>query len=62
MSTMLELTKRYYSGGFEQYLLEVAQTFRVSQNIQLKLKYDYKERNEIQKRENGASFYINYYF
>ena len=62
MSTMLELTKRYYSGGFEQYLREVAETFRVSRNIQLELKYDYEERNEIQKRENGASFYINYYF
>jgi len=61
LSTIFEATRRWYDEGFEQYLFNVSQTFRTSQNTQLKLKYDYKERKDL-KEENSLVLYLNYYF
>lgn len=61
LSTIFEATRRWYDEGFEQYLFNVSQTFRASQNTQLKLKYDYKERRDL-KEENSLVLYLNYYF
>ncbi len=56
MSTNIEVTRRYYDNGEEQNLAKVTQSFRLSQNFQLKFKYDYKEDEETYRVN------INYYF
>ncbi|MDO9266947.1 MAG: DUF4105 domain-containing protein [Sulfurimonas sp.] len=64
MSTNIEATRRWYDSGEEQNLLALSQSFRVSQNAQLKFKYDHKERVELENRyeENSLRVYLNYYF
>jgi hypothetical protein len=64
MSTNLEVTRRYYDSGDAQNLFKIAQSFRVSQNFQLKLKYDYKERVFLSEKTEEESFKanLNYYF
>lgn len=64
MSTNIEATRRWYDSGDGQNLLALSQSFRVSQNTQLKFKYDYKERVELENRydENSLRVYLNYYF
>ncbi|WP_367278387.1 DUF4105 domain-containing protein [Sulfurimonas sp.] len=64
MSTSIEATRRWYDNGDTQYLMNISQNFRVSQNVQIKFNYDYKERNdfEIQSNENSFKVYLNYYF
>ena len=54
-NTNLELTKRYYDTGEEQWLIKASQNFRVSQNLHLLLKYDSIEKNtplETHKKES----------
>lgn len=64
MSTNIETTRRWYDNGDAQYLMNISQSFRVSQNVQLKFNYDYIQRNdfEIQSNENSFKVYLNYYF
>lgn len=64
MSTNIEATRRWYDSGDWQNLFALSQSFRVSQNAQLKFKYDYKERVELENRydENSLRVYLNYYF
>lgn len=64
MSTNIEATRRWYDNGDAQYLINISQNFRVSQNVQLKFNYDYIQRNdfEIQSNENSFKVYLNYYF
>ncbi|MBN2816299.1 MAG: DUF4105 domain-containing protein [Campylobacterales bacterium] len=64
MQTNLELTKRYYDGGKEQSIVACTQSFRLSQNLQVQLKYDYKEREEKKtySAEQTAQLSLNYYF
>lgn len=64
MSTNIEYTKRYYDTGSNQNLLKVSQSFRVSQNFQLKFKYDYKEREFVKQSSEEETFrlMLNYYF
>lgn len=63
-STNLELTKRYYDGGEQQSLVDFTQSFRATQNLQLQLKYNYKERDNRASNANEQSFlaFVNYYF
>ncbi|PLY14586.1 MAG: hypothetical protein C0628_03965 [Sulfurimonas sp.] len=64
MNTNIEATRRWYDSGDTQYLLGISQNFKVLQNIQLKFKYDYKERNYFnqQDSENTFKINVNYYF
>ncbi|WP_310442178.1 DUF4105 domain-containing protein [Sulfurimonas sp.] len=64
MSTNLELTRRWYDTGDAQNLIGISQNFRLSQNAELKFKYDYKERSVLdsQSEENSFKIYINCYF
>jgi hypothetical protein len=64
MSTNIEATRRWYDSGDGQNLFALSQSFRVSQNTQLKFKYDYKERVELENRydENSLRVYLNCYF
>ena len=63
MSTNIELTRRYYDSGNEQNLAKVTQSFRLSQNFQLKFKYDYKEIGlpTVEDQQTYRAV-LNYYF
>ena len=64
MSTNFEITRRWYDIGVTQNLAKIAQSFRVSQNIQLKLKYDYQEKYSLNKKNDEQTYKVifNYYF
>ncbi|MEA3371505.1 MAG: hypothetical protein U9Q40_09225, partial [Campylobacterota bacterium] len=63
MSTNIEVTRRYYDDGEKQNLAKVTQSFRLSQNFQLKFKYDYKEiESLVSEDEQTYRTVINYYF
>ncbi len=64
MSTNVEATRRWYDNGEEQNIVTLSQSFRVSQNTQIKFKYDYKERGkeEVNNKEDSLRFYLNFYF
>jgi len=63
MSTNIEVTRRYYDSGDEQNLAKVTQSFRLSQNFQLKFKYDYKEIDSlVNEDEQTYRAVLNYYF
>ncbi|MBL1243251.1 MAG: DUF4105 domain-containing protein [Sulfurimonas sp.] len=64
MSTNFEATQRYYTGGEAQALLKITQSFRLSQNFQLKFKYNYKDReiDSIKSDEQTYRAVLNYYF
>lgn len=60
LQTNLEATQRFYDNGKTQFLAKVSQSFRVSQNIQLKLNYEHIQR--IRRDENSYTLNLNYYF
>lgn len=64
ISTNIEATKRWYDTGKEQWLIELSQSFRLSQNKQIKLEYDYKDiyHNNHSDEERTYKFTFNYYF
>ncbi|NOR57920.1 MAG: DUF4105 domain-containing protein [Sulfurimonas sp.] len=64
MSTNIEVTRRVYDSGDGQNLVEATQSFRLSQNIQFKFKYDYKERAKLNKKEDEQTYQaaLSYYF
>jgi hypothetical protein len=61
MNSNIEATRRCYDSGYQQNLLKVSQSFRLMQNLQLQLKYDYKERSDINTEETYRLM-LNYYF
>lgn len=64
MSTNIEATYRFYTNAQEQTLFKLTQSFRLSQNLQVKFKYDYKERvlQSIKSDEQTYKAMLNYYF
>lgn len=64
MSTNIELTQRFYDTGEEQYLAHATQSFRLSQNFQLKFKFDYIGKYHLDKKESEETYraMLNYYF
>lgn len=64
ISTKIELTQRYYDTGEAQNIFEFSQGFRVSQNLQIRLDYDYKDRGKeaVEKQERSLKTYLNVYF
>ncbi len=64
MSTNMEFTSRYYDNKESQNLGKVSQSFRVSQNVQLKFKYEYKDKKviDIKMDEQTYRAELNYYF
>lgn len=64
MSSNIEATRRWYDNGYEQNILALSQSFRVTQNTQIKFKYDYKERGkkELNNKEDSLRVYMNFYF
>ncbi|EQB39136.1 hypothetical protein M947_08220 [Sulfurimonas hongkongensis] len=63
-NTNFEITQRFYDTSDKQILIKASQSFRVSQNLQLQLSYDYKERYFNDKKENEQTYKasINCYF
>jgi len=63
-NTKIELTRRFYDTGETQNIFEFSQGFRISQNLQLRFDYDYKERGKevVEKRERSLKACLNLYF
>jgi hypothetical protein len=64
MNTNMELNERYYDNGINQMLIKIAQGFRTSQNTQIVLKYDYKEKyiTHAKSKEETFRAMFKYYF
>ncbi|MBA3026600.1 MAG: DUF4105 domain-containing protein [Sulfurimonas sp.] len=64
MNTNIEYTNRWYDSKEKQALFKLSQNFRTSQNTQIKLKYDYKERVALKEKsdENTYKVLFNYHF
>ena len=64
MNINIEATQRVYDNGFNQTIFKLSQGFRVSQNAQIVLKYDYKDKKTINstKKEDTLRAMFNYYF
>jgi hypothetical protein len=63
-TTNVEVTQRIYDSGDTQLLINASEGYRVSQNAQLVLKYDYKDKIAMQRKKDEQTFYLmlKYYF
>lgn len=61
-NTNLEATHRWYDTGKKQWLIKASQNFRLSQNLQLRFSYEYKEKRQTLKQERTSKVTLNYYF
>ena len=63
-NTNVELTQRAYDSGETQLLIKASQGFRLSQNKQIVLKYDYKDKIVAQRKKDEQTFrlMLKYYF
>lgn len=64
MNTNVEYTNRWYDSQKRQALWSISQNFRSSQNTQIKLMYDYKERHELREKSDEKTIRaaFHYYF
>ena len=64
MNTNVEYTNRWYGSQKRQALWSISQNFRSSQNTQIKLMYDYKERHELREKSDEKTIRaaFHYYF
>jgi len=60
----MELTQRFYDNGYDQLLLESSFGLRTTQNSQIVLQYDYKDRVIEKKKKSEDTFrmMLKYYF
>ena len=63
-NTKTEYSHRWYDNGKEQDIVSFVQTFRLQQNLALKLRFDYhqRERNDKHANEQLYSVGLGYYF
>ncbi|QOP45902.1 DUF4105 domain-containing protein [Sulfurimonas paralvinellae] len=63
-NTNVEFTQRVYDSGDKQLLIKAAQGYRISQNKQIVLKYDYKDKisKNITRDEQIFRLMLKYYF
>jgi hypothetical protein len=63
-NTNVEFTQRVYDSGDNQLLIKASEGFRLSQNKQIVLKYDYKDKiaANIKKDEQTFRLMLKYYF
>ncbi len=63
-NTKAEFTHRWYDNAKEQDIASLTQTFRLEQNLALKLQYQYHQREEQLQKKNENLFFaaLNYYF
>ncbi|SFV60314.1 putative outermembrane protein [hydrothermal vent metagenome] len=57
-TTNIELTQRIYDNTQEQLLIKASQGFRLSQNKQIMLKYDYKDKIVVKRKKDEQTFRI----
>ena len=64
LKTNVEFTQRYYDSGDEQLLISATQSVNISKNLQLKAKYEYKDKYTLAKKrqEDNYKVLLNYYF
>ncbi len=64
MNTNIQLTNRYYDSKDSQKIAKISQSFRISQNLQLKFKYDYIDKivSKIKNKQQTYKAELNYYF
>jgi len=64
INTNIDLTKRYYDNGINQTLIKVEQGITTSQNTQIVLKYDYKDKYIVHKKQKEETYRVmfKYYF
>jgi hypothetical protein len=64
MNTNIEATKRLYANGVNQTLIKASQGLRLSQNTQIVLKYDYRDKIIAHKKEKEETIraMFKYYF
>ncbi len=64
MNTNIELSHRFYTNGEEQTLAKLSQGFRLSQNMQIMLHYDYKDKkvNTLRYSEDTYNVMLRYYY
>ena len=61
--TNLEATHKFYETGDEQLIVEFTQSFRLEQNLQLQLSYEYKQRElRDENYEQTTKATLNFYF
>jgi len=60
--TNVELQKRWYTNGFEQSLINVAQSYSMTSNTQLKFEYLYRKSDFQESVNNSYRIIFNYYF
>ena len=60
----MEITQRFYDNGYNQTLINASSGFRTTQNSQIVLKYDYKDKLIAQKKADEQTFRVmlKYYF
>lgn len=63
-NTSVEVTQRVYDNGINQLLIEANQGMRTSQNTQILLKYNYKDKLMAQQKEKEETYMMlfKYYF
>ncbi len=63
-NTNIQLSKRYYDNGKNQTLIEAQQGIRTSQNTQIVLKYDYKDKYLVHTKQKEETYraMFKYYF
>jgi len=60
----VEVTQRVYDNGYDQILLKASTGIRTTQNSQIVLKYDYKDKVLANKKKDEQTFWlmVKYYF
>lgn len=63
-STNIEVKKRFYDDGKNQWLINATQSFRTSQNTQIGFNYNYQNKFNLATKYTTKSYrgYFNYYF
>ncbi len=64
LKTNVEITQRHYDTGDEQLLISAVQSINISKDMQLKAKYEYKDKYNLAKKRQEDNFKVllNYYF
>ncbi len=64
MNLNSEFTSRMYDNGKRQLLMKVSEGFRLSQNLQVVLKYDYRDKEILSdiKKEETLQAMVKYYY